>query len=110
MEQRMRLDKPLKRYLIIALVLPLLIVASLPFWPLYLRHLFEPKADISYEEAVNLLYSGQVMRSGQSHSLRVFLDLKNGTSLVAIEPVIDAIWRAWEQCGDPCKDTTFWTE
>lgn len=59
---------------------------------------------------VKLLYSGEVRTVGQTHGLLVIWDLKNGTTISTVEPRIDMIWRDYGKCGDPCKETTFWTE
>ncbi len=65
---------------------------------------------VSYDEAVKILYSGQVKFVMQAHSLSVWMTLKNGTMIKTVEPVIDMIWRDYDRCGDPCKDTIFGTE
>ena len=69
-----------------------------------------PKGYIPYDQAVQLLCSGQVKTLGQAHSRMVVLDLKNGTTLYTVEPQIDMIWRECQNCGNACKGTTYWTE
>ncbi len=68
------------------------------------------KSDITYDQAVKLLHAGEVKTVGQTHGRLVVLDLKNGTTIKTYEQQIDMIWHDYNGCGDPCRDTVFWTE
>lgn len=71
----------------------------------------EETADqISWEEALALLNSGEVVSIFQAHSLSVMLTLKDGRTLHTIEPAIDDIFAAVEACGEPCADIALMTE
>ncbi len=71
----------------------------------------EETADqISWEEALALLNSGEVTSVFQAHSLSVTLTLKDGRTLHTVEPAIDDIFAAVEACGEPCADIALATE
>lgn len=71
----------------------------------------EEAADqISWEEALSLLNSGEVTAIFQTHSLSVTLTLKDGRTLRTVEPAIDDIFAAVEACGEPCADIALATE
>ncbi|HEV2119250.1 MAG TPA: hypothetical protein VGS11_03945 [Candidatus Bathyarchaeia archaeon] len=91
------------------LVLSLLIVGSSAFTYFPLTRPSNP-ISVSWEKAVSILYTGQVLRVFQSHHLGVSLWLKNGTGVTTNEPVIDAIFHEIQKCGDPCKNIEKWTE
>ena len=65
---------------------------------------------VSWEVAVRILRSGQVVTVMQGHNLIVSLTLKDGTSIMTIEPSIDLIGQEIFICGDPCKDIRYATE
>ena len=65
---------------------------------------------VSWEVAVRILRSGQVVAVMQGHNLIVSLTLKDGTSIMTIEPSIDLIGQEIFICGDPCKDIRYATE
>ena len=65
---------------------------------------------ISWEEALALLNSGEVTSIFQAHSLSVTLTLKDGRTLHTVEPAIDDIFAAVEACGEPCADIALMTE
>ena len=84
---------------------------SNPSAPIELSRTLSPDyRDVTWEEAVRLLHSGQVVEAGQSHSLSVGLLLKDGTILHTVEPTIDAIWYEIQKCGDVCAGIKFQTE
>jgi len=62
---------------------------------------------VSWEVAVRILRSGQVVAVMQGHNLIVSLTLKDGTSIMTIEPSIDLIGQEIFICGDPCKDIRY---
>ncbi|GAB4163471.1 MAG: hypothetical protein Fur0021_38610 [Candidatus Promineifilaceae bacterium] len=71
----------------------------------------EETADqISWEEALSLLNSGEVTAIFQAHSLSVTLTLQDGRTLHTVEPAIDDIFAAVEACGEPCAKITLATE
>lgn len=65
---------------------------------------------VSWEAAVAMILNGEVTRLAQNHLLQVTLDLKDGRSLVAVEPNMDDVMKVVEQCGDLCKDIPLMTE
>ncbi len=65
---------------------------------------------IPWTEALALLQSGQVEFAAQSHSLDVMLTLEDGTIIMTREPAIDDLFRAIEECGEPCADIALATE
>lgn len=67
-------------------------------------------AEITWEQAMGLIGTGQVTQVMQSHDLKVYLTLKDGRTLVSVEPVIDDIIRLIQECGDFCKDIKIATE
>ncbi len=56
------------------------------------------------------LESGQVEKVQQTHDLKVFLTLKDGRTIMTVEPAIDEILKLIQACGDPCKDIRVATE
>ena len=60
--------------------------------------------EVSWELAVEILYSGEVETVIQLHNLTVTLLLKDGTEIKTIEPVIDAIFEEVDKCGQPCDN------
>jgi len=65
---------------------------------------------VSWEVAVRILRSGQIVAVMQGHNLIVSLTFKDGTSTMTIEPSIDLIGQEIFICGDPCKDIRYATE
>ncbi|TMI16434.1 hypothetical protein E6H35_00105 [Candidatus Bathyarchaeota archaeon] len=92
------------------LVLSLLIVAAsaLVYSPLTQQP--PNRHNVSWENAIAVLNTGQVMRVFQSHHLDVTLSLKNGTVMTTKEPTIDAIFHEIQRCGDPCRYIEEYTE
>lgn len=69
-----------------------------------------PERTVSWDEAIEILNSGDVKEVFQSHSLNVTLILKDDTRINTIEPSIDDIFEEVERCGKPCDRITLSTE
>ncbi len=65
---------------------------------------------ISWQSAVDLVNGGFVDALFQTHDLSVELELKDGRSLMTVEPQIDAIMQIVDECGDVCGDIIVATE
>ena len=59
-----------------------------------------PQADITWEEAVELVKSCEVKMVAQNHNRGVHLSLKDGTERTAIAPELDSIIGVGISCGD----------
>ena len=70
----------------------------------------EVREEVAWKEAVAVLNSGEVAEVFQTHALDVELRLKNGRWLHTVEPTIDAIFTAVNECGEPCAETMMATE
>jgi len=66
--------------------------------------------EVDWNKAVGIILSGQVKQVSQTHDLKVYLTLKDGRTIVSVEPVIDELMGIIDYCGDPCKDITIATE
>ena len=67
-------------------------------------------SEVDWETAIKILNSGDVEMVAQLHSLDVYITLKDGSEIHTIEPVIDAIFEAVDQCGRPCNQIILATE
>jgi heat shock protein HslJ len=65
---------------------------------------------VDWETAVSILNSGEVVEIFQTHSLDVTLTLADGRTIKTVEPAIDDIFTAVEDCGEPCRDIMMATE
>jgi hypothetical protein len=65
---------------------------------------------VSWEEAVRLILSGEVTMIFQAHSLEVVLTLTDGGHVVTTEPAIDDVFRVVQDCGETCSDILMATE
>lgn len=65
---------------------------------------------LPWEEAVGILYSGQVRNVMQTHALEITLILKNGKIIKTKEPGIDDIFEEINKCGNSCKGIGIATE
>lgn len=65
---------------------------------------------VDWETAVSLLNSGEVVEIFQTHSLDVTLTLADGHTVKTVEPAIDDIFTAVEDCGEPCSNILMATE
>lgn len=66
--------------------------------------------EVSWEEAIEILNSGEVTSVMQTHSLKVSFMLENGCRITTIEPRIDDIVEALQKCGAHCAKIIFATE
>jgi hypothetical protein len=66
--------------------------------------------EVSWEEAIEILNSGEVQGVYQLHSREVTLHLKDGSWIKTEEPNLDDIFREVEKCGAPCEGVTLATE
>ena len=67
-------------------------------------------ATIEWQQAVEILNSGDVTQIFQTHALEVTLTLEDGRQLYTIEPHIDAIFQEIDACGGPCENILMVTE
>jgi heat shock protein HslJ len=65
---------------------------------------------VDWETAVSILNSGEVVEIFQTHSLDVTLTLADGRVIKTVEPAIDDIFTAVEDCGEPCSNVLLATE
>lgn len=65
---------------------------------------------VSWEEAQDLILSGQVVSVAQAHSLEVWMQLEDGTTVITTEPGIDDVFAVIEECGTPCSNIAIATE
>jgi hypothetical protein len=61
-------------------------------------------ATVPWDQAVELLRSGQVTMVVQLHSGDVSLTLDNGAVVHTVGPHMDAIFAEIQACGSPCAD------
>ncbi len=66
--------------------------------------------EVSWEQAVAIVNSGEVEQVFQSHALEVRLTLDNGQVFVTTEPQIDDIFAVVQACGEKCEDIILATE
>ena len=67
-------------------------------------------AEVIWFHAIAMLNNGEVTEVLQTHDLKVFITLKDGRTLVTVEPEIDTIFKEIENCGEKCKDIVVATE
>jgi hypothetical protein len=67
-------------------------------------------SEVDWETAIEILNNGDVEMVAQLHSLEVILTLHDGTEIRTVEPIIDAIFREVEKCGQPCSKIILATE
>lgn len=65
---------------------------------------------VDWETAVEIIHRGEVETVFQSHSLDVTLYLKDGQSVITVEPNIDEVIREIDACGAPCSQVMIATE
>jgi len=70
----------------------------------------EDGSSISWAQAVDLLYRGDVTAVMQAHSLDVWLTLTNAATVKTVEPYIDAIFDEVQRCGARCANIMLATE
>jgi hypothetical protein len=67
-------------------------------------------AEVQWSQVQSIVFSGQVVRIGQTHDLNVYLTLKDGRTLKAVEPAIDDILKLVKACGTLCQGIKFATQ
>ncbi len=65
---------------------------------------------IQWPDAVDLLMSGQVEQTMQTHALSLYLILEDGEIYSTIQPDIDTYLIILRHCGSPCADIIEITE
>ncbi len=65
---------------------------------------------ISWDDAQELIESGEVTAVTQLHSLEVRILLEDGSTVVTQQPAIDDILEVIRDCGQPCASIVFATE
>jgi hypothetical protein len=80
----------------------------LPAGPLYPD--IKDGAEVFWEQAVGMIMYGEVSKVVQTHDLKVYLTLKDGRTLVTVEPAIDEVLKMIQMCGEMCKDIKVATE
>ena len=66
--------------------------------------------NLTWPDAVEYLNAGGVKSATQTHALKVFLELDDGSRFQTTEPEIDAIFEAVRKCGAPCEGIMVATE
>jgi hypothetical protein len=66
--------------------------------------------EVLWHQANVMLLNGEVVKVVQTHDLKVSLTLRDGRTLVTIEPAIDDIIKLIETCGEPCTEIVVATE
>jgi PBP1b-binding outer membrane lipoprotein LpoB len=66
--------------------------------------------EVSWEEAIEILNSGEVVGVYQLHSLKITLELRDGSMITTMEPRIDDVFHEVEKCGAPCQGIILATE
>lgn len=86
---------------------------SAPLAPAAGSSLYPNAADgteVMWVQAAAMIMNGEVAQVLQTHDLKVFLTLKDGRTLLSIEPKIDEVMLVIELCGEPCKEIIIATE
>jgi hypothetical protein len=66
--------------------------------------------EIRWDQAVSVILNDEVSEVTQTHDLKVYLTLKDGRTLVTVEPVIDEVIKVIQKCGENCKSIRIATE
>ena len=66
--------------------------------------------EVYWIQAVSMILNGEVTQVMQTHALKVYLTLKDGRTLLSIEPAIDEVMKVIQSCGDLCKNILVATE
>lgn len=83
---------------------------TIPPTPLETPGVISTPTIIKWSDAEAAIMAGKVREVVQLHSLKVTLTLKDGQTLVTIEPIIDEVFRVIERCGKKCSDIVLATE
>lgn len=70
----------------------------------------QPAATLPWDQAVDLIYGGEVVSAVQAHSRLVTLSLRDGSTETTIEPEIDDLFEVIRQCGSPCESIALASE
>jgi hypothetical protein len=70
----------------------------------------EDGGELSWVQAQQMILQGYVVEVMQTHELKVYLTLKDGRTLITVEPKIDDIFNVIEVCGETCVDIIIATE
>jgi hypothetical protein len=66
--------------------------------------------EVPWDQAIEILNSGQVESVLQLHNLQVTFILKNGCRIRTLEPQIDDVFEEVRKCGDLCSMISLGTE
>jgi hypothetical protein len=61
-------------------------------------------AEVAWSQVKEIVFSGQVVKIGQTYDLNVTLTLKDGRKFKTVEPGIDDILKLVQACGTLCQD------
>lgn len=59
--------------------------------------------DVTWSQAYAMIMNGEVVKISQGGELQVSLTLKDGRTLVTVEPGKDEVLSVVQRCGDVCK-------
>ncbi len=65
---------------------------------------------LEWDQVPGAMFSGLVTEVMQTHDLKVYLTFKDGRTLMATEPMIDAILDIVKNCGEICSEVRVATE
>jgi hypothetical protein len=66
--------------------------------------------EVYWEQAIGMILNDEVSQVMQTHDLKVYLTLKDGRTLVTLQPGIDEVIKVIEKCGEKCKNIRIATE
>jgi hypothetical protein len=67
-------------------------------------------AEVAWSQVRDIIFSGQVVKVGQTHDLNVYITLKDDRTFKTVEPAIDDVINLIKACGDLCKDIKIATQ
>jgi hypothetical protein len=67
-------------------------------------------AEVAWSQVKDIIFSGQVVKVGQTHDLSVYITLKDGRTFKTVEPAIDDVIKLVKACGTLCQDIRIATE
>lgn len=65
---------------------------------------------VTWDQAQAMILNHEVLKISQNQALQITLFLKDGRSLLSLEPELDDVNKVIQTCGDPCKDISVTTE
>jgi len=65
---------------------------------------------MEWYQVTALITNGEVEKVVQTHDLQIYITLKDGRTLVSVQPEIDDVIKFIKKCGDACKDIRIATE